>query len=99
MRYSKAVIRSFRDKETERVWQGKGSRHLPHDIQASARRKLRMLNNAQSTENLRIPPANRLDALKGKRRGQHGIRINDQWRICFAWRDGDPYDVEVVDYH
>ena len=93
------MIRSFRDKETERVWQGKGSRRLPHDIQASARRKLRMLNNAQSTEDLRIPPANRSEALKGNRRGQHSIRINDQWRICFAWRDGDAYDVEVVDYH
>jgi len=93
------VIRSFKDKETERVWQGKRSRRLPHDMQASARRKLRMLNNAQSTEDLRIPPANRLEALKGKRRGQHSIRVNDQWRICFAWRAGDAYDVEIVDYH
>ncbi len=99
MRYSRAVIRSLKDKETERVWHGKGSRRLPQGIQASARRKLRMLNNAQSTEDLRIPPANRLEALKGNRRGQHSIRINDQWRICFAWRDGDAYDVEVVDYH
>jgi len=93
------VIRSFKDKETERVWQGKRSRRLPHDIQAAARRKLRMLNNAQSTEDLRIPPANRLEALKGKRRGQHSIRINDQWRICFVWRDADADDVEIVDYH
>ncbi len=99
MRYNRVVIRTFGDKETERVWQGKGSRRLPHDIQASARRKLRMLNNAQSTEDLRIPPANRLEALKGNRRGQHSVRINDQWRICFAWRDGDAYDVEIVDYH
>ena len=98
-RYNWAVIRSFEDKETERVWQGKRSRRLPHEIQASARRKLRMLNNAQSTEDLRIPPANRLEALKGKRRGQHSIRINDQWRICFVWRDADAYDVEIVDYH
>jgi proteic killer suppression protein len=58
-----------------------------------------MLNNAQSTEDLRIPPANRLEALKGNRRGQHSIRINNQWRVCFAWRDGEAYDVEVVDYH
>jgi toxin HigB-1 len=93
------MIRTFRDKETERVWQRKGSRRLPHDIQASARRKLRMLNNAQSTEDLRIPPANRLEALKGNRRGQHSIRIKDQWRICFVWRDADAYDVEIVDYH
>ena len=99
MRYSWTVIRSLRDKETERIWQGKRSRRLPRDMQASARRKLRMLNNAQSTEDLRIPPANRLEALKGNRRGQHSIRINDQWRICFAWRDGDAYDVEIVDYH
>ncbi len=93
------MIRSFKDKETERVWQGKRSRRLPHKIQASARRKLRMLNNAQSTEDLRIPPANRLEALKGNRRGQHRIRINNQWRVCFVWRDGEAYDVEVVDYH
>jgi len=91
MRYIRVVIRTFGDKETDR--------RLPHDIQASARRKLRMLNNAQSTEDLRIPPANRLEALKGNRRGQHSVRINDQWRICFAWRDGDAYDVEIVDYH
>ncbi len=58
-----------------------------------------MLNNAQSTEDLRIPPANRLEALKGNRRGQHSIRINNQWRVCFVWRDGEAYDVEVVDYH
>lgn len=93
------MIRSFKDKETERVWKGKRSRRLPHNVQASARRKLRMLNNAQSTEDLRIPPANRLEALKGNRRGQHSIRINDQWRICFVWRDGEAYDVEIVDYH
>lgn len=93
------MIRSFKDKETERIWQGDRSRRLPHDIQASARRKLRMLNNAQSIEDLRIPPANRLEALKGKRRGQHSICINDQWRICFVWREGDAHDVEIVDYH
>jgi proteic killer suppression protein len=93
------VIRSFRDKETERVWRGQRSRRLPHDIQTPARRKLRMLNNAHSNEDLRIPPANRLEALKGNRRGQFSIRINDQWRICFVWRDGDAHDVEIVDYH
>ena len=93
------MIRGFKDKETERVWQGNRSRRLPHNVQDSARRKLRMLNNAQSTEDLRIPPANRLEALKGNRRGQHSIRINNQWRVCFVWRDGEAYDVEVVDYH
>jgi proteic killer suppression protein len=99
VRHNQKVIRSFKDKETERVWQGKRSRRLSHTVQASARRKLRMLNNAQSTEDLRIPPANRLEALKGNRRGQHSIRINNQWRVCFVWRDGEAYDVEVVDYH
>jgi proteic killer suppression protein len=93
------VIRGFKDKEAERVWHGQRSRRLPHDIQAPARRKLRMLNNAQSTEDLRIPPANRLEALKGNRRGQYSIRVNDQWRVCFIWRDGDAHDVEIVDYH
>ena len=93
------MIRSFEDKETERVWQGKRSRRLRHNVQASARRKLRMLNNAQSTEDARIPLANRLEALKGNRRGQHSIRINDRRRICFVWRDGEAYDVEIVNDH
>jgi proteic killer suppression protein len=64
-----------------------------------ARRKLRMLNNARTLNDLRVPPANRLEALHGKRKGQHSIRINDQWRICFVWKDGDAHDVEIVDYH
>ena len=75
------------------------SRRLPNNIQAVARRKLRMLNNAKTLDDLRIPPANRLEALKGKRKGQHSIRINDQWRICFAWSNGDANKVEIVDYH
>ena len=75
------------------------SRRLPNNIQAVARRKLRMLNNAKTLDDLRIPPANRLEALKGKRRGQHSIRINDQWRICFVWSNGDANNVEIVDYH
>ena len=75
------------------------SRRLPSNIQAVARRKLRMLNNAKTLDDLRIPPANRLEVLKGKRKDQHSIRINDQWRICFIWSHGDANKVEIVDYH
>ena len=93
------MIRNFVDREAEKVWAGTPSRRLPSDIQNVARRKLRMLNNAVSLDDLRIPPANRLEALKGDRRGRHSIRINDQWRICFRWNEGDAHDVEIVDYH
>jgi proteic killer suppression protein len=93
------VIRSFRDKEALLIWQGTPSRRLLGGIQATARRKLRMLSNAAGLEDLRVPPANRLEALKGDRKGQHSIRINDQWRICFIWKDGDSHNVEIVDYH
>jgi toxin HigB-1 len=93
------VIRSFADREAETVWVGTSSRRLPADIQNVARRKLRMLNNASTLDDLRIPPANRLEALKGDRKGQYSIRINDQWRICFRWHEGDAHDVEIVDYH
>lgn len=93
------MIRGLRDRETESVWKGDVSRRLPQDIQSVARRKLRMLNNARTLNDLRVPPANRLEALHGKRKGQHSIRINDQWRICFVWKDGDAHDVEIVDYH
>lgn len=93
------MIRNFADKETEKIWNGLGSRRLPADIQQVARRKLRMLNNASTLDDLRIPPANRLEALKGNRKGQHSVRINDQWRICFRWRDADAHDVQIVDYH
>ena len=93
------MIRNFADKEAEKVWMGTPSRRLPADVQNVARRKLRMLNNASSLDDLRIPPANRLEALKGDRKGQHSIRINDQWRICFRWHNGDALDVEIVDYH
>lgn len=93
------MIRSFADKEVEKVWAGTSSRRLPVDIQDVARRKLRMLNNAATLDDLRIPPANRLEALKGDRKGQHSIRINDQWRVCFRWHEGDAHDVEIVDYH
>ena len=93
------MITGFRDRETEKIWEGKVSRRLPRDVQAIARRKLRMLNNAHKLDDLRVPPANRLEALKGKRKGQHSIRINDQWRICFVWSAPNAHDVEIVDYH
>jgi len=92
------MILSFASRETERIWSGERSRKLPGDIQAVALRKLRMLNQSRVLDDLRVPPGNRLEALKGARSGQHSIRINDQWRICFAWREG-ARDVEIVDYH
>lgn len=81
------------------IWNGRRSRKLPADIQAAALRKLRMLNQARKIEDMRIPPGNRLEALKGNREGQLSIRINDQWRICFEWNEGGPAHVEIVDYH
>lgn len=93
------MIRSFENKETEKIFARIRSRKLPQDIQQVAYRKLRMLNNAINLEDLRIPPANRLEKLKGNRAGQHSIRLNDQWRICFVWRAGDAYHVEITDYH
>lgn len=93
------MIRNFADKEAEKIWGGTRSRKLPAGMQQVARRKLRMLNAASVLDDLRIPPANRLEALKGDRKGQHSIRINDQWRICFSWRAGDAHGVEIVDYH
>jgi proteic killer suppression protein len=93
------MIRSFRDPETEKVWEGIASRRLPSEIQQMARRKLRMINNARVLDDLRAPPGNRLEGLKGRRTGQYSIRINDQWRICFVWDDGQATDVEIVDYH
>ena len=93
------MIESFRCRETERIFQREYSRRLPTDIQKAAFRKLRMLNRSSSVEDLRVPPGNRLEALSGNRKGQHSIRINDQWRICFVWRNGGAHDVEIVDYH
>jgi len=92
------MIKSFKCGETEKIWLGEVSRKLPQNIQNVARRKLRMLNNAVDLNDLRIPPANRLEALKGSRAGQHSIRINQQWRICFNWDEG-ALAVEIVDYH
>lgn len=93
------MIRDFKDKDSEKVWRGRVSRRLPQDIQAVARRKLRMLNNARTLDDLRVPPANRLEALKGQRKGQYSIRINAQWRICFIWMEGGANAVEIIDYH
>ena len=93
------MIKSFRDKEALRIWKGERSPRLPRSIQQVARRKLRMLNSAQSIHDLRAPPANRLEPLRGDRRGEHSIRINRQWRICFVWMDGHAHDVSIVDYH
>ena len=93
------MIVSFRRGETETVWAGRRSRRLPADIQDAALRKLRLLNNARHLDDLRVPPGNRLEQLRGPRDGQMSIRINDQWRICFVWSQGQAYDVEIVDYH
>lgn len=93
------MIVGFRDMETARIWRGERSRRLPFDIQNVALRKLRLLNRSRDLNDLRVPPGNRLEALEGDRSGQHSIRINDAWRICFAWTVGEPKDVEIVDYH
>ena len=93
------MIESFRCRETEAIYQREYSRRLPTDIQKTAFRKLRMLNRSSTVEDLRVPPGNRLEALSVNRKGQHSIRINDQWRICFVWRNGGAHDVEIVDYH
>jgi proteic killer suppression protein len=93
------MIQSFADPETELIWSGRRSRKLPPDIQNVALRKLRLLNQAKVLNDLRVPPGNRLEALKADRFGHHSIRINDQWRICFVWHEGGPMDVEIVDYH
>ena len=93
------MIQRFRGKDTEQLFLGHFSRKLPHTLQRLARRKLLQLDAATMLETLRVPPGNRLEALKGDCKGQHSIRINDQWRICFTWRNGHAYDVEIVDYH
>jgi proteic killer suppression protein len=93
------MIRSFKCKETEDIWNGQVSRRFPREIQDRALRKLRQLDAANSLDDLRNPPGNRLEALKAARAGQMSIRINDQWCICFVWVDGDANAVEIVDYH
>ncbi len=93
------MIRSFADKRTAALFAGHAVRGLPHQLQRRARAKLQALDAARRLDDLRVPPGNRLEALKGDRTGRHSIRINDQWRICFAWRDGETWEVEIVDYH
>jgi len=93
------MIKSFRDAETEKVFNRRFARRLPNDIQAVALRKLRILANAHDVIDLRSPPGNRLERLGGDRAGQYSIRINDQWRVCFVWEDGDAHEVEICDYH
>jgi toxin HigB-1 len=93
------MIKGFKDKEAEKLFHREPSRKLPQDIQRLALRKLRMLNRAITLEDLRIPPGNRLETLRGDRQGQYSIRINDQWRICFVWQEGEVFQGEIVDYH
>src|SRR2546428_10396957 len=93
------MIQSFADPEAELIWSGQRSRRLPADIQNVALRKLRLLNQARVLGDLRVPPGNRLEALRADRHGQHSIRINDQWRICFSWDEGGPKHVVTIDYH
>ena len=93
------MIKTFKDEETQRVFNRERSKKLPPDIQQVALRKLRMLNNANTITDLRIPPANRLEKLTGDRAGQYSIRINDQWRICFEWKSNNAYGVEIANYH
>lgn len=94
-----SMIRNFKCEQTELIWQGAASRQLPQAMQRIARRKLRMLHNSRVLNDLRVPPENRLEKLKGARAGQYSIRINDQWRLCFVWDNGDALNVEIVDYH
>lgn len=93
------MIKSFGNKETEKVWNGQRSKKLPNDIQEIARRKLRMLHNSQDIQDLRIPPSNRLEKLGGKLKDFHSIRINNQWRIIFIWNNGNAFETEIIDYH
>ena len=93
------MIKTFRSKETEKIYNREFSSKLPSNIQRTALKKLWMLDAAPDINTLRVPPSNHLEALKGERKGQHSIRINKQWRICFVWNNGDAFDVEIVDYH
>lgn len=93
------MIKSFRNAAAEAAWARRFIKGVPNDIVKIANRKLMQIHSARTLDDLRAPPGNRLEALTGDRKGQHSIRINDQWRICFRWRDGDAHDVEIVDYH
>lgn len=99
MRYYLIMIISFKDKETEKVWNQVYSKKLPRNIQSIGLRKLIILHKAKDLNDLRVPPGNRLELLSGNREGQHSIRINNQWRICFHWNHGQIIGVEIVDYH
>ena len=93
------VIQSFADRDTERLFQRAPVRRFPAELRRSMLRKLGLVDAAEQLTDLRVPPGNRLEKLTGNRAGQHSIRVNDQWRICFRWKDGNAYDVEIVDYH
>lgn len=93
------MIKAFRDAETEPLWKEERSRRIPASLRKAALKKLQMLNAAGALGDLALPPGNRLERLRGDREGQHSIRINDQYRVCFAWREGNAYDVEITDYH
>jgi proteic killer suppression protein len=93
------MIKSFKDRETEKIFNLEFSKKLPTEIQRMAARKLKIVHSAGTIESLNVPPGNRLEALKGSRFGQYSIRINQQWRICFKWHESDAYDVEITDYH
>ena len=93
------MIKTFSCKETEKIFNRNFSKKFPQNIQRVALRKLRMINRAEILNDLKVPPANQLETLRGNRKGQYSIRINDQWRICFKWNDGEVYNVEIVDYH
>ena len=98
-RYYSSMIKSFKCRETEKVFRREHSRKLPPDIQRQGQKKLYLLDAAVSLDDLRIPPGNRLESLAGDRKGQHSIRLNEQWRICFQWKDNDAHNVEIADYH
>jgi len=93
------MIKDFKCKDTEKLFNGKFIRKFPTDIQRVALRKLKMIDAATVLDTLKVPPGNRLEALKGNRQGQHSIRINDQWRVCFYWDQSNAFEVEIVDYH
>lgn len=98
-RYSDNMIKTFADKHTQQLYLTGKSRRLPSDVISRAVRRLEFIDLAASLDDLKVPPSNRLHALKGDRSGQHAISVNDQWRICFFWKDGDAFDVEITDYH
>ena len=93
------MIISFGSKDTEKIWNGERVKNLPFEVQTAGRRKLRMLNNSQNITDLKIPPSNRLEKLSGKLKNYHNIRINNQWRIMFIWKNGNAFEVEIIDYH